>query len=116
MTSLLAPGSATGTAAAAATGAMFGLGLTLIAAGLWPSEVNQAARPTWWTTAKARMRALATGDLPGWGDPVVRRAGAVVLAFVAVGLVTRWPIGAVLAGAAAWALPGLWRPDAAARS
>jgi Flp pilus assembly protein TadB len=41
---------------------------------------------------------------------ILRVAGAVIAAVV-VGLITRWPVGAVLAGAAAWWLPGLLGRD-----
>ncbi|HEX2810340.1 MAG TPA: hypothetical protein VHN80_29590, partial [Kineosporiaceae bacterium] len=91
MTSFLAPGSATGTAAAAASGALVGLGLTMILAGLIPRDPDDPAPTPWWTTVTARIRVLAGGGPSGWGEPVARRAGIAVLALVVAGLVTRWP-------------------------
>lgn len=43
-------------------------------------------------------------------ESVVRLASALVVAAV-VGLLTRWPVGAALAGLAAWSLPGLLGAD-----
>lgn len=104
------------TAAAAAAGALIGLGLALTLAGLHGRDVQDPPSPPWRTRARARISALAEAARGRWGEAVARRAGIAVLAVVAVGLVTRWPVGAVLAGLGTWSLPGLWRGDAIARA
>lgn len=55
---------------------------------------------------------LRTGRRWGSGLPAVRVA-AVLAAAAVTGAVTRWPVGAVLAGAAVWALPALLGADRA---
>jgi Flp pilus assembly protein TadB len=108
--------SASDTAFAAVSGAMVGLGLTMIIAGWWgppTTDDDPTVEPLpWRTAARHRVQALVTAARDRWGPAVARRIGATAGAFVVVGLITRWPVGALLAGIGAWALPGLWRPDA----
>jgi Flp pilus assembly protein TadB len=103
---------------AAACGAVVGLGLMLILIG-WRGTATDPGvdvrDPVPWTArAAARLRGLAAGG--SWGEHAVRQAALAVTAAVVVGVVTGWPVGALVAGLAAWALPGVWRPDAAARA
>ncbi|GIH16099.1 type II secretion system F family protein [Rugosimonospora africana] len=75
-------------------GAVVGLGVLLVADGL-----RRAPRP---------VAAMGQGRVMQW----VRSRGPVqvataVAAAALVGLVTRWPVGALLAGLAVWTLPGM---------
>jgi tight adherence protein B len=80
---------------AALLGAGAAAGLLLIAAG--PRRSERAPR-------RAQVR---------WSrETTVRLAGCLVVAVI-VGLATRWPVGAVLAGVAAWTLPVLLGGDRA---
>lgn len=66
--------------------------------------------------SRARPRFRLGPERRAWsGLPAVRVAGVLVAA-AAVGAATRWPVGAVLAGAGAWALPALLGPDREQRS
>ncbi len=80
---------------AALVGAGIGAGLLLIAHGL-----RRVPRP-------AHRRPVRLSQ-----EQLLRLAGCLTAAAV-VGLVTRWPVGAVLAGVAAWTLPGLLGADRA---
>jgi hypothetical protein len=84
------------TALAAVLGAGAGLGLILVVAGLRGAPAATAAAP-----ANVRRWRPAAGHA-GWRIAVA--AGAAVV----VGAATRWPVGAILAGLAGWAVPGLW--------
>ncbi|HEY3673055.1 MAG TPA: pilus assembly protein TadB [Acidimicrobiia bacterium] len=84
-------------ALAALCGALLGLGVLLVAAGVRGVE-----------PVALRTRHLDVHVEHG----VVRSAGA-VFAAVLVGAATGWPVGAVLAGAAAFALPALLQEDRA---
>lgn len=83
-----------GTAYAAVLGTGTGLGLVLIVAGFRAS----GPRPP---------RRFARVQLEG----IVVRLAAAVGCAVVVGAVTRWPVGVVLAGAAAWWMPRALGPD-----
>jgi hypothetical protein len=107
---------APGTGLAAAAGALVGLGVVLAVAGWRGSPADDAAPLPLDVAVRQRWHRLVAAAQDRWGRAVARRAGVAVLAFVGVGLLTRWPVGAVLAGLGAWALPGLWRPDAAGRA
>jgi tight adherence protein B len=87
------------TALAAFAGAMVVAGLVLLVAGLWPVEVGDKPRvPQRWPHGLTR-RVLLGGA-----------------AAVAVGLLTRWPAVALLAGALGWAGPSLLGGTARSRS
>ena len=84
------------TALAAVFGAGAGVGLILVVAGLRGADAAPAdsvANPLRWRPAVEHLGARLSGAL----------AAAVV-----VGAVTRWPVGALLAGLAGWATPALW--------
>ena len=124
-----APGSAAGTALAVISGAVVGLGVTMLLVG---------ARRTRGTRARSQdtqddggpggepgTRTGVTASLPavlqrirreGTGGPVPRRIAGAVAAFVVVAVLTRWPAAAFLAATGTWSLPRLWQPDAAARA
>src|SRR5688572_16044382 len=78
-------------------GAGFAAGLLLIAAGARRRPPRPPARVV------AVSRESAT------------RAVACLAAAALAGLVTGWPVGAVLAAAAAWTVPALWGGDRAQR-
>jgi Flp pilus assembly protein TadB len=80
---------------AALVGAGIGAGLLLIAHGL-----RRVPRP-------AHRRPVRLSQ-----EQLLRLAGCLAAAAV-VGLLTRWPVGAILAGVAAWTLPGLLGADRA---
>jgi len=84
------------TALAAVFGAGAGLGLILAVAGLRATPADTAAKAAnvsrWWPVV----------EHAGW------RLAVAVGAAVVAGAVTRWPVGAILAGLAGWAVPGLW--------
>ena len=84
------------TALAAVFGAGAGLGLILVVAGLRATPADTAAKAAnvsrWWPVV----------EHAGW------RLAVAVGAAVVAGAVTRWPVGAILAGLAGWAVPGLW--------
>jgi tight adherence protein B len=85
---------------AALSGAGTGLGLLLIMRGVVSVDPATApARRAWWISGRRRR------DADG------RRLAACAAAGVAAGLVTRWPVAAVLAACAAWSLPALVGPD-----
>ena len=55
----------------------------------------------------------------GMGRPARRlvvRAGLAAVAAIAVAMATRWPVGALLAAAGGWALPGMFTGNAAAKA
>jgi tight adherence protein B len=78
-------------------GAALGLGVVLIAAGL--RGVELPALPRWRMTVRPDRAAL--------------RVGGAVFAGVIVGAATGWPVGALLAAAAAFSLPVLLTEDRA---
>jgi tight adherence protein B len=88
-------------AAAGLLGAGAGLGLVLAVTGLGRTDV-----PPW-----PKWRHLA-GHAAGLARPGgrLRMAGAMLAAAVAA-MATRWPVGTLLAGIAAWWLPGIAGPD-----
>lgn len=87
----------------AALGGGIGLGLTLIVAGLRPaSPPPPAGGPL-----PAQPGLLARLRPRSYGDRILARAALAALAGVFVGAATGWPVGALLAAAAAVALPGL---------
>src|SRR5690242_5657055 len=101
------------TALAALGGALAGLGLTFLLLGF--RGRRQDAPPPMATARAAAVRAVqfVAGPGPGrLGARISRRISVPVLVAVAAGLVTGWPVGAVLAGLGAWAVPRWWRPDA----
>lgn len=73
-------------------GAGVGLGLALVVIGIRGLE---ARRP-----APHRTRARL--------ERLMLRLGLAIMAGVVVGAITRWPVAAILAGAACWALPALF--------
>jgi tight adherence protein B len=91
---------------AALLGAGTALGLLLILLGLAgrvgePAELDEEFGASSWWARRIAARGL-----------VDRRRVAWCLAVgVLVGIVTRWPVAAILAPAAAWVLPQLLRPD-----
>jgi hypothetical protein len=81
------------TAFAMMLGTGTGLGLVLIALGLrTPARLRRRFSRRRWEGLSARLPAAAGGGL-------------------AVGAVTRWPVGAILAGLAAWWMPRVLGPD-----
>jgi Flp pilus assembly protein TadB len=99
----------TGTVAfAAVLGAGAGLGLLLILRGLLGSSSYPEATPAGDSSARWRW-------LSRWQQsrrPIDgRRVALCVAVALIVGVVTRWPVAAVLAGVAGWALPALIGPD-----
>ena len=76
-------------------GAAFGLGLTAAVASLIPTIPVARRRPVWATGIWWRE---------AWRQ-VATRAGTAVAVAAVVGVVTRWPIGALLAGIASYVLP-----------
>ena len=101
------PGSPAGTAWAALCGALVGLGATILLTAVRPSGHPAPHGPDGRVAAfAARVRRDGlTGPLPG-------RAAITVAAFLLVGLVTRWPVAALLAAVGASVMPPWWRPDA----
>jgi tight adherence protein B len=94
-------------ALAALLGAGTGVGLLLIVRGILGPNAEQegsytASRHAAWSRWLGRQQ-------PGDG----RRLGLAVAVGVLVGVVTRWPVAAVLAAVAGWMLPGLIGPDRA---
>jgi hypothetical protein len=89
-----------GAALAGVLGAGTGLGLVLIFCGLRGTTITAAADPRW-RAIVAHTRHQAT----------VPRVAVTLLSAAAVGAVTRWPVGTVLAGLAAWFLPPVLGPD-----
>lgn len=91
---------------AALLGVGTALGLLLIVLGLAgradePAELDgELGEPSWWT-----RHTTARGPIDR------RRVAWCVAAGVLVGVVTRWPVAAILAPAAAWVLPQLLGPD-----
>jgi tight adherence protein B len=81
-------------------GAGTGLGLILLLAALRHPPAMAAAVPRW-RDALARLRRQAT-----WP-----RVASALAAVAVVAVVTRWPIGSVLAGLAAWFLPRILGRD-----
>jgi tight adherence protein B len=87
-------------------GAGFGLGVTAVVAGVLPTAPGVGRRRTW--------RALVAHGA-GLGRQAATRAGAALVVAVVVAAVTRWPVGALLAGAAAYVLPVVLGTDRHAR-
>ena len=91
---------------AALLGVGTAFGLLLIVIGLagraeQPAELDgEFAEPSWWA-----QHVVARGPIDR------RRVAWCVAAGVLVGVVTRWPLAALLAPAAAWVLPQLLGPD-----
>ncbi|HEY1324681.1 MAG TPA: type II secretion protein F, partial [Streptosporangiaceae bacterium] len=94
MTTAMTTEATAGEAVAVLLGSGTGLGLVLIAVGLRRSQPRPRRR-----FDRARLEGAS-----------VRLAVTVGCAIVA-GAVTRWPIGAALAGAAAWWTPWVLGPD-----
>ncbi|WTW93456.1 type II secretion system F family protein [Streptomycetaceae bacterium NBC_01309] len=88
-----------------------GAGLVLAASGVLPRPADAATEHADETdriaTLAARLRAHVSAASP-------RRLAATAVSAAAVGVLTGWPVAAVLAGVAAWAVPALLRPDRAA--
>src|SRR5215467_9133792 len=87
-------------AVAGLLGAGIGLGLVLVVTGMRRTDA-----PAW-----SRLRYLPDRARMAGRTGRRRVAGAVVAAAV-VAVVTRWPVGTLLAGVAAWWLPGIAGPD-----
>ncbi|OIK01061.1 type II secretion protein F [Streptomyces sp. MUSC 14] len=98
MSSLLGPAAWTG--AAVACGTVFGLGLVAIGYGAVRRAVREEQHRLW--------RALAA-RLPA--DWTTRRVVASVTAGAVTGVLTTWPVAAVLTTVAVLTLPGLLGPD-----
>lgn len=81
-------------------GGLAGLGIVLVITGMWHADAETEQRE-WKPLTKLRQQAT------------MPRVAGIVIAAAAVGAVTRWPIGAVLAGLAAWFLPRALGPDCA---
>ncbi|UGQ13587.1 type II secretion system F family protein [Yinghuangia sp. ASG 101] len=97
---------------AAVLGLGCGGGLAVAVSGFWPrreGDSGAAGADDRVAAAVARLGAQVRGMS-------VRRLIGVGVCAVVVGVLTGWPVAAVLAGAAAWALPVLVRPDRAARA
>jgi tight adherence protein B len=77
-------------------GVGFGLGLTAVVAAVLPTAPGPGRRRRW-----PELAAVGAGH----GRQVATRAGAALVVAAVVGAVTRWPVGALLAGAAAYVLP-----------
>jgi tight adherence protein B len=82
----------------AVLGAGFGLGLAAAVTALIPTAPAPAASRPWSLDRLAARWADA-------GRQALIRAAVSVVVGVAVGVATRWPVGALLAGATAWVLP-----------
>lgn len=91
-------------ALAALLGAGGGVGVWLILAALVPREARgpstQPGRAGWWGRLDPRRQRHGT-----------RRIAACAATGLLVGVVTRWPVAALLAAVAVWALPRLIGPD-----
>lgn len=79
-------------------GGLAGLGIVLVITGMGYVSAETPSRE-WMLLARLRQQA----SMP--------RVAATVIAAAAVAAATRWPIGAVLAGLAAWFLPRALGPD-----
>jgi tight adherence protein B len=90
---------------AALLGAGTGFGLLLILRGILGPNAEQDASFT--QPRRSAMARLLAARRPGDG----RRLAVAIAVGVLVGVVTRWPVAAVLAAVAGWALPGLIGPD-----
>jgi Flp pilus assembly protein TadB len=90
---------------AALLGAGTGIGLLLIVRGILGPNVEQAGSFT------ERRRTTMSRRLAGRRRGDGRRLAVAVAVGVLVGVVTRWPVAAVLAAVAGWVLPGLIGPD-----
>lgn len=108
----------------AVAGATFGLGLLLIASGLGrvlDARANDEQGAAGGSPGRAGLTVTEDADVPArrwWGRVAGREPGAPTKRLLAcaavallVGVLTRWPVAAVLAGCAAWALPGIVGPD-----
>jgi len=87
------------TALVAVLGAAFGVGLIAAIAGLVPTPPSAVERQSW-----HGLLARLDAD-PSAGRELLRRMGVAVAVGAVVGVATRWPVGALLAGVAAWVLP-----------
>lgn len=90
---------------AALLGAGTGVGLLLILRGFLGPNAEQDASFT--QPRRSAVARLLAGRKPGDS----RRVAVAVAVGVLVGVVTRWPVAAVLAAVAGWVLPGLIGPD-----
>jgi Flp pilus assembly protein TadB len=90
---------------AALLGAGTGVGLLLILRGILGPNAEQEASFT--QPRRSAVARLLAARRPG--DD--RRLAVAIAVGVLVGVVTRWPVAAVLAAVAGWALPGLIGPD-----
>lgn len=86
---------------AAVLGVGTGIGLLLILRGLLGPTVS----------AVPSRRTRLPGWLVGRGRRDLRRVAVALAVGLLVGMVTRWPVAALLAAAATWVLPGLIGPD-----
>lgn len=87
-------------AVAGLLGAGAGLGLVLVVTGL--RRTDAPASPRWRHLAQRARLTGRTGR---------RRAAGAVVAAAVVAVVTRWPVGTLLAAVAAWLLPTIAGPD-----
>lgn len=97
--------------AAAVLGLGCGAGLVLGASGLLPRAPGGADQPA----DEDRMAVWARRVRARAGTVSARRWALTGACAAVVGVLTGWPVAALLAGFAGWALPGLLRPDRAAR-
>ncbi|MDI2127146.1 type II secretion system F family protein [Yinghuangia seranimata] len=98
---------------AALLGLGCGAGLVLVASGLLPRRSGDSVEDldcgedrfeAWLEQLRARASMVSA-----------RRLVATAVCAAGVGVLTGWPVAALLAGLAGWALPGLLRPDRASR-
>lgn len=99
---------------AAVLGLGCGGGLVVAASGLLPH--HRANEPGGAVAPDGRIAAAVSRVGARLRGVSVRRLMGVGVCAAAVGALTGWPVAAVLAAAAAWALPVLLRPDRAARA
>ncbi|WP_436788892.1 type II secretion system F family protein [Yinghuangia sp. YIM S10712] len=98
------------------TAALLGLGcgggLAVAVSGLLPRRAGESGA----AVSDDRLAAAVSRLAARVRAASVRRLIGVGVCAVVVGVLTGWPVAAVLAGAAAWSLPVLVRPDRAARA
>ncbi|UGQ10519.1 type II secretion system F family protein [Yinghuangia sp. ASG 101] len=98
------------------TAAFLGLGcgggLAVAGSGLLPRRADDPGA----AASDDRVAAAASRLVVRVRGASVRRVVGVMVCAAVVGALTGWPVAAVLAGAAAWALPVLVRPDRAVRA